>query len=327
MSKTKTQNWSEGISVIVPTFQRPDGIKIALTSLLSQKVKDRPVEIIVADNDPAGSAETTVRGFMKNPAFEINYVHVPNPGVSNARNGAMAHARGRFIAFLDDDMEALDGWIQSLVDTSLKLKAGIVFGPAVARMPNPSDPRNRYMEPFFSRIADMDHEGIMSETLGTGGCLLDLRLCDMPSPAFDTSLNETGGEDDILFDHLRQRGTLVGWSPKAKAWEIVPAKRATPEYIRTRNFAFGQGPTHIHASRGLKGLPGVIRFMITGSIQLMMYAPVYFVLKLLGHPAYVKYLAKTARGLGKVFWADSLSPRLYGAAALKKTGANVVPAE
>jgi len=311
------KNWDEGVSIVVPTFQRPEGIKIALNSLMNQKVQGRDVEIVVADNDPAGSAEKAVEGFAKKSPFEVVYAHVPQPGVSNARNGALAKARGRFIVFLDDDMEALDGWVQALIDTSLKFKAGIVFGPAMARMPNPSDPRNPYMEPFFSRIAEKKTEGIMNETLGTGGCLLDLSLCAMPSPPFDTSLNETGGEDDILFDHLRLGGTKVAWSPKAKAWEIVPAKRATPEYIWTRNFAFGQGPTHIHASRGWKGTLGVLRFMTTGSIQLCMYAPVYFILKLLGHPAYVKYLARTARGLGKVFWSDSLSPKLYGAAVLK----------
>lgn len=323
-NKTK-QDWSEGVSIIVPTFQRPDGIEIALNSLAHQQVKGRAMEIVVADNDPAASAKDFVTKFAKTCPVEIVYVHVPDPGVSNARNGALENARGRFIIFLDDDMEALDDWAQKLVDTSLKLKAGIVFGPAVALMPNAEDKRNPYMEPFFSRIADMDHEGIMTETLGTGGCLLDLKLCDMPNPPFDTSLNETGGEDDILFDHLRQTGTLVGWSPEAKAWEIVPAKRATPEYIWTRNFAFGQGPTHIHVNRGLKGAPGVLRFMITGTIQTLMYAPVYWGLKLAGHPAWVKYMARTARGVGKVFWADSLSPKLYGAAVLKKPA--VTPAE
>lgn len=325
MSNIDKTNWDEGVSIVVPTFQRPDGIKIALTSLLSQKVDGRVVEIVVADNDPAGSAEKAVKSFMKDSPFEIKYVHVPQPGVSNARNGALKEARGRFIVFLDDDMEALESWVQSLISTSLKFKAGIVFGPAVAKMPDPNDARNPYMEPYFSRIAKKEDEGLMTETLGTGGCLLDMNLCDMPNPPFDTSLNETGGEDDILFDHLKTGGTKVAWSPAAKSWEIVPANRATPEYIRKRNFAFGQGPTHIHANRGLRGAPGVIRFMITGAIQTCLYAPVYFLLKMVGHPAYVAYLAKTARGVGKVFWADSLSPKLYGAAVLKKL--NPEPAE
>jgi len=49
-------NWSQGISVVVPTYKRPEGIAVALRSLRSQTVEERPIEIIVADNDPLGSA-------------------------------------------------------------------------------------------------------------------------------------------------------------------------------------------------------------------------------------------------------------------------------
>ena len=69
--------------------------------------------------------------------------------------------------------------------------------------------------------------------------------------------------------------------------------------------------------RGLMGIPGVIRFMVAGSLQLVLYTPAFLVLRALNKPAYVKYLAKTARGLGKILWWDSLSPKLYGAATLK----------
>lgn len=305
------------VSIVIPTFQRPDGIKRALNSVLSQDIADRQIEVIVADNDPAGSAKEVVQDFDKKNALSIKYVHIPEPGVSNARNGALEHAMGRFVIFLDDDMQAREGWLETLIGTALKYEAGIVFSAAIAKMPNPGDPRNKYMAPFFSSMFHNKKEGLVNETLGTGGCLLDMTRCDMPNPPFDTSLNETGGEDDILFDHLRQNGAKAAWSPNAKSWEIVPIERATPEYIWARNFAFGQGPTNIHASRGFKGLPGIARFMTTGTIQICLYAPIYMVLKLLGHPAYVEYLARTARGFGKVFWANSLSPKFYGTAALK----------
>ncbi len=316
-TKPARQDWREGVSIVVPTFRRPDGIKIALASLSAQSVQGRPVEIIVADNDPDGGARETVEAFIKSSPIEIIYVHVPDPGVSNARNGALEHVRGRFIIFLDDDMEALEGWVESLIKTSLDHKAAIVFGPAVAKMPDPDDPKNPYLEPYFSRLAKTDHEGLIDETLGTGGCLLDLSICQMPNPPFDTSLNEVGGEDDLLFDHLIQNGAKVAWSPKAKAWEHVPAKRATDAYIWKRNFAFGQGPVHIAAEHGVKGYPRILRFMIAGAVQLALFAPVFGVLKLFGRPSYVKYLAKTARGLGKIFWWDGFSPKLYGAATLK----------
>ena len=316
-TQTNLQDWNDGISVVVPTFRRPEGIKTALGSLLGQSSGGRLMEVIVADNDPEAGARDCVAEFVQKAPFDINYVHVPEPGVSNARNGALEHVRGRFIIFLDDDMEALPGWVENLVATSLKFNAGIVFGPAHARMPHPEDPRNIFLEPYFSRLAKTDHEGLIKETLGTGGCLLDLNLCQMPEPPFDTSLNEVGGEDDLLFDHLRQGGTKVAWSPNAKAWEHVPEKRATDRYIWKRNFAFGQGPVHIHAERGRKGWPGIVRFMCTGTLQFLAYGPICVALRVFNYPSYVEYMAKTARGLGKILWWNGFSPKLYGAAMLK----------
>jgi len=166
-------NWNEGVSIVIPTYKRPDGIKDALESLIGQQAGQRTVEIVVADNDPKASAKDFVTTFAKTSDIEIIYKHVPDPGVSNARNGALSVARGRYIAFLDDDMKALPGWLDELVNASLKYKAGITFGPAIAVMPNRDDPLNPYMEPFFSRIADAP-EGYITKCLGTGGCLLDL---------------------------------------------------------------------------------------------------------------------------------------------------------
>lgn len=307
----KLQDWSEGVSIVVPTYKRPNGIRIALNSLAKQSAGNRPVEIIVADNDPLASAKTLVSEFAKTCNIEVIYEHVPVPGVSNARNGALDVARGRFIAFLDDDMDALEGWLEELVRVSLKYKAAITFGPAIAMMPNKDDPLNPFMEPFFARIADAP-EGYITKCLGTGGCLLDLSLCNMPSPAFNPIHNETGGEDDALFHHLQNHGAKVAWASNAKSYEIVPASRATPAYMWKRNFAFGQGPTQEQADRGRKGIPGILRWMIIGGMQLCVYGPTSLVLKALGKPKYIHYQNRTAQALGKIFWWSSFKQELYG---------------
>ena len=307
----KLQDWSEGVSIVVPTYKRPNGIRIALNSLAKQSAGNRPVEIIVADNDPLASAKNFVSEFAKTCNIEVIYKHVPVPGVSNARNGALDVARGRFIAFLDDDMDALEGWLEELVRVSLKYKAAITFGPAIAMMPNKDDPLNPFMEPFFARIADAP-EGYITKCLGTGGCLLDLSLCNMPSPAFNPIHNETGGEDDALFHHLQNHGAKVAWASNAKSYEIVPASRATPAYMWKRNFAFGQGPTQEQADRGRKGIPGILRWMIIGGMQLCVYGPTSLVLKALGKPKYIHYQNRTAQALGKIFWWSSFKQELYG---------------
>jgi len=125
-------------------------------------------------------------------------------------------------------------------------------------------------------------------------------------------LNQRGGEDDILFDHLRQTGTRVAWSAKAASQEIVPASRTTSAYVRARNFGFGQAPTRIHASRGVKGLPGILYYMVAGGVQTVLYGAAYVATVIRRKPASVKYLALAARGLGKVFWGNRFSLELYG---------------
>ena len=304
-------DWSQGVSIVIPTYKRPDGISVALSSASLQSASGRAVEIVVADNDPAASAKDFVLEFSKTSPIQVIYEHVPQPGVSNARNGALKVARGRFIAFLDDDMEALDGWLEELVKTSLKYKAAITFGPAIALMPNKEDPLNPYMEPFFSRIVD-EPEGYITKCLGTGGCLLDRSICNMPSPVFNPIHNETGGEDDALFHHLRLKGAKVAWAKKAESYEIVPASRATPEYMWKRNFAFGQGPSQESADLGLKGAPGVLRWMIIGLMQAPVYFTISAALNILGKPKYIHYRNRTAQGLGKIFWWSSFKQKLYG---------------
>jgi len=312
--KSDKKNWKQGVSVIVPTYKRPDGIALALSSLNAQDITDRAIEIIVADNDPEASARAFVTNFAKSSKIEIIYKHVPEPGVSNARNGAMALARGRFIAFLDDDMEATPGWVSRLIATSLKFGAAITFGPAVAVMPEGDDPLYPHMQPFFCRVDD-GPEGYIQTCYGTGGCLLDLSISDLPDPVFDPAHNETGGEDDALFEHLIDHGAKVAYSEAALSYEHVPARRATEDYLWKRNFAFGQGPTQAAADKGLKGLPGILKWMAVGIIQTLVYGPVFVLLRLMKRPRFINYHAKTAQAIGKVFWWAGFSPRLYGASA------------
>ena len=99
--------WINGVSIIVPTFRRPEGIKNALESLQVQQSGDKPLEIVVADNDPEGSAKAFVTQFSTNCDIPITYINATEPGVANARNEALKVARGRYLAFLDDDQLAL----------------------------------------------------------------------------------------------------------------------------------------------------------------------------------------------------------------------------
>lgn len=308
-------SFQRDISIIVPTYKRPQDITRALASAIALDTKHYSAEIIVADNDPEASAKDTVARIIKdNPEANIIYIHVPEPGVSNARNGALSCASGRFLIFLDDDMEADSLWAYELAQASEALNAAIVFGPVEAVMPEGDDPLYPHMQPLFSRTLEAQ-EGYIDDLLGTGGALIDQGICSLPSPAFDPSLNETGGEDDAMFAHLLGQGAKIGWAPRATAVEHIPPHRSTPAYVWTRNFAFGQGPTQNAADKGLKGSCEVLKWMCVGAVQIPIYGALYIARKIFGRADYIKAYARLSQAVGKIMWFDGFSPRLYGANA------------
>ncbi len=306
-----------GVSIILPTFRRPEGLQTALESLIRQTANGLALEIIVADNDPAGSAKNYVEKFAASTAVKIRYLHIPEPGVSNARNGALKAAQGRYLVFLDDDQEAGENWLATLLRVAKTYKAGLVFVPTIARIPG-SSLYDEYYARFFSRFGpkgkESMQEGVSDEFFGCGNSLLDTKLCVLPAPPFCTDMNEIGGEDDMLFGALQAQGINIAWSRAAKCYEDIRPHRATPQYVKIRSFANGQSPSQEAAEA--KNWPGIAKWMLVGAVQYAVYAPIAFLTKILGRPSYIHYLAKSSGGAGKALWFGGFTPKLYGAAVL-----------
>ena len=85
------------VSVIMPAFNQSRYIRAALESVFAQTY--RPVEVIVVDD---GSTDDTP-AILAAHADRVVGVRQANAGPAAARNSALAHARGDFIAFLDAD--------------------------------------------------------------------------------------------------------------------------------------------------------------------------------------------------------------------------------
>lgn len=305
-------SWNQGITIIIPTYKRPKGLDTALSTLLDQKVSADKFEIVISDNDPNGGAADFVKSLAKkHKSPEIIYVHAKDPGVCNARNAAMEKARGRFLVFVDDDMEVTDGWVQNMVDLLLKYNAGIAFSDVTARMHDEKDPKLTAMIPIFSRTLS-EPEGLIKECLGMGGAALDTSLITFPDPPFNPAFNAVGGEDDFLFYQLTSQGVKTAWSPHFSAYEIIPESRATYDYVWKRNFAFGQGPTQLAADRGVMGIPKVIYWMMVGCVQMFVFGAQYVIYRLLGRDEAVQRYARLSQAIGKMFWWEGFKPQLYG---------------
>ncbi|HEX7044865.1 MAG TPA: glycosyltransferase [Burkholderiales bacterium] len=99
------------VSVVVPTFNRPGLVGRAIASALAQTVSD--IEVIVVDDAPSEETRAAVGRIGDR---RVRYLaHERNRGPSASRNTGIAAARGRLIAFLDDD----DEWLPAKIEKQL----------------------------------------------------------------------------------------------------------------------------------------------------------------------------------------------------------------
>lgn len=304
------------VAIIVPTLRRPESLERALRSLFAQRgVGDRVSEIVVVDNDPAGSAASGIEALRRLSPWPLLYVHAPRPGVATARNAGLAATHAPLIAFLDDDEAASPGWLAALLKAQEATGADAVFGPITGRAPEVKPWLKPYLERFFGREGPAQ-TGPIDTPFGCGNSLM-VRATALPGFApFDAAADQAGGEDDALFAALRERGGQFGWAADAWVEEFAPAHRATLKYALARAFAYGQGPSQTAAAS--RDWPAVFRWMIIGAGQAVVWGAVAAVLTLVGSSRRAELYDRTARGVGKLFWMKGFEPHFYGAQELAR---------
>ena len=88
---------SPTVSVIIPTFNRWPLVGAAIESVLRQSYDD--YEVLVVDDGSTDSTAQQLRRF----GSRVRLLTQTHRGVSAARNLAVRHARGSYLAFLDSD--------------------------------------------------------------------------------------------------------------------------------------------------------------------------------------------------------------------------------
>lgn len=109
------------VSVIIPTYKRPEKLERLLKSLINQKTKYH-YEIIVIDNGNDQKTEKICK------VFNVFYIKTEsNIGPGEARNLGAKYANGRIFAFIDDDEFPESNWIESIVE-NIEDK-DVIYGP------------------------------------------------------------------------------------------------------------------------------------------------------------------------------------------------------
>ncbi len=136
------------VSVVVPTYKRPDLLRKCLDALTKQDFPGDEYEIIIVDD--AGSEETrsVVENFSgtesaqgpkpeADPCPKVSYAAATRThGPAAARNLGWRMARGEIIAFTDDDCQPEPDWLKEGL-AALKEDVAGVSGQVIVPVSNP----------------------------------------------------------------------------------------------------------------------------------------------------------------------------------------------
>lgn len=107
------------VSVVLPTYNRADYLKLAISSVLSQDFKD--FELVVINDGSTDETENVVASFQDD---RITYVRQKNQGEYPATNNGINLARGKYITWIHSD----DMWPEGTLSARVK---GIESDPTV----------------------------------------------------------------------------------------------------------------------------------------------------------------------------------------------------
>ncbi len=97
-------------SVVIPTCNRPGQLCACLEALAGQSLGQDRFEVIVVDDGGAAPAGPVLAPFSGR--LDLRSVRQSNAGPAAARNAGARLARGRWLAFTDDDCTPAPGWLE-----------------------------------------------------------------------------------------------------------------------------------------------------------------------------------------------------------------------
>lgn len=298
------------LCICICTFRRPDGLRDCLRSLTVASVEGvSRYEVLVVDNDAAGSAQAIVESLRPKFRVPLHYEVEPRSGVSFARNRCIAKAQADLIAFIDDDECASDAWLAQLVRTFREHSADAVLGPVLAR-PAANVPRWVLESGALDRPRYATGTTVHWGNGRTGNVLLD-RNKVLACGGFDPAFAGSGGEDVRLFLELHKRfNAKVVWCDEAVVFETVPAERLSVKYLLSR--ALQGGRISVRAQAAGNGRGEYLYWFLRGLVGL----PVRSILAALSVPASramaLRYARRAAGDLGKMLAIMPSRARRYG---------------
>jgi glycosyltransferase AglI len=176
------------ISVVIPVFNDPDGLRETVTSLAGQTLPQSQFEIVIVDNGSTdGTFEVAQLLAVHSPGFVIAERERAYRSSYAARNRGIRRARGDIICFVDADMTVPPAYLQGVRDA---LASGIDYlGCRVMLYADRATTAAQYNQAFGFRVQEYLLKDHFAPT-----CCLSVRRAVLERVGFFDARLESGGD-------------------------------------------------------------------------------------------------------------------------------------
>lgn len=234
------------LSIIICTYSRPRLLVRCLDSIAQQSVSLKNCELIVVDNNSTTNIKRLVDQFRLNyPFIPLTYIKEKKPGITYARTAGAQAARGRYLAYIDDDAYASPNWVKKILETIDRVTPD-VCGGIIYPYYNSSKPKwfkDKYEKRVHGRKARLLKEGeyfAAANFIIRKSVLEDLNY-------FPISLGMTGkdlgyGEETRLLINLRTKTKhpIIFYNPQIIVYHLVAASKMSLVYRLQSCFIAGR---------------------------------------------------------------------------------------
>lgn len=207
-------------------------------------------EVVVVDNGSRDATAGVIARFAN--ALPLRAVIERNVGLSHARNAAIAHARGDYILWIDDDVLVDPGWLRAYHEAFREWPHAAFFGGPIAPLFEGTPPSwlRRALPKVGNAYAALDLGAEPVALTGDAlpfGANLALRAEDQRRFAYDPELGRRGdllyaGEEWAVLRALLATGASGRWVPGARVRHVIPVSRQSVRYLR--RYYMGNGTSH-----------------------------------------------------------------------------------
>lgn len=238
------------LSVVIPTRNHVQLVSDLLDTLAVQVQVSFRWEVMVIDNGSTDQTAKFVKEKISSLPIDIRYIYEPRPGLHNGRHRGALEARGKYLAYLDDDVLLTPTWIHG-VDKLISGQAEAVVGCILPKW------ETRPPGWLTTLIRKSGYSGYLSLlNRGSSGTYIDpvfvygdnffipaqivFELGGFhPDSMPESQLRYRGDGEYALMMKFKEAGLRAWYDPVATVYHRVPRKRMNIDYLCRRSYAQG----------------------------------------------------------------------------------------